>query len=180
MNGTAKEPLELCNVMVARVTELDLDRAQPGVGENSGASDEACFCELYGLSRRGHPGIGKMAVDRNLARRELHFQINGFVKDVKVSLHNLYGFAKSLAAEGRVGQQSAVARVDYVCSQVQPEAPVLRRLGGEVEQCRMLVERYPSSFLVQQIGLDLGPLEQIRGRQASPFQALGYQLDPDG
>src|SRR5215472_12344442 len=88
-NGTAEEPLKLCNFEVARMTERDLDGVQPGVGEKSDGSNEIRCCELHGLSWRGQPSIGKLEVDRCLSRRELHVYINGFVQDVRVSLHDL-------------------------------------------------------------------------------------------
>src|SRR5215472_10596806 len=128
--------------------ELDLAGTQPGVGEKSEGSNEVRCSELDGLSRRGQPAFGQLVVDRNLLKRGLHMYINGFVQDVKVSLHNLQGFVQCLAAEGRIDQQSVIARVTFVRSQIQPEAPVFRSLGGEVEQCGMLMERYAGGFLV--------------------------------
>jgi len=69
MNGTAKEPLEFRDLVVARVTEPDVAGTQPGVGEKSEGSNEVRGSKLDGLSRRGQPNVGKLVVDRNLSRR---------------------------------------------------------------------------------------------------------------
>ena len=102
--------------------ELDLAGTQPGVGEKSEGSNEVRCSELDGLSRRCQPRVGKLVVDRDLSRRELHINVDCFVQDVKVSLHNLQGFAKGPATKGRIGQQSVVARVTFLRSQIQREA----------------------------------------------------------
>ena len=162
------------------MTEPDLEGAQAGVGEAPDASYEIRCPEFHGLSCRRQRGVRGIEDDPHLSRQERHAHVDRFVEDVKVPLKDPEGFAKVSAAECRIGQQSIVAKVALVRGQLQSEASVLRRLGGKIEKCGMLVKRDPRGLLAQNMGPEFGLPEQGRRREALQFQSLDGLLDPYG
>src|SRR6266481_6441801 len=96
-----------------------------------------------------------------------------------VAQEDLDRLAECLAAERGIYQETAITRIDFLCSQLQAEAAILSGRGRKLEKLRVLAAAYAGGFLVQQVWLDAGLPNYVLSRQTGGDQPFGRPLCPN-